>query len=195
MNLTYKLTLAILPLLFLSCKRDSDPGGCKNSNAIVRVHDFNPAYYSRIMIYKDADSVRFLKNGNDTVVFYAGPIRNIDEIIPAQSGCGKENFKAVMQILNSPTEDTLLLFYSMMLNYNFDYDQFAISFSETDFSQFPQYIVNCDTGTSSITVLGKSYCVGKMGVDQPGYPIILYAKDIGIIKISVNNNVYELIPK
>ncbi len=198
-NYTSLTALSLFLFSFLiiihSCKRDDNTGGCKNPSAIVRIHDFNPAYYSHIMVYKHADSVRFLKNGLDTVVFVAGPIQNLDEIIPAQNGCGKESFKAVKQILISPSDDSIELIYSMMLNYNFDYDQFSIRFDNEDLSQFPQYIVNCDPGSSSITVLGKTYCVGKLGIDQTGKTIIYYAKDYGIVKVSKDNYMLELIPK
>ena len=48
--------------------------------------------------------------------------------------------------------------------------------------------------TATITILGKSYCVRKMGMDGPGLPFIYYSKDFGIIQMSLNKNVYERIP-
>ncbi len=188
MNLSFKLILTLFPIFLCGCFKDK----CKDSNIIVRTHNFNSNYYPHVMIYKDLENIRFLKNSVDTILFFGDKIKVIDAIIPAQNGCGKESFKAVMQSFKNLSGDSLVLYYSVMLNYSLSTDHFTVSFKDTLFNQFAEYIVKCD---STVTVLGKSYCVRRMVADNGhGLPYIYYAKDDGLIKVSLNNDVYERIP-
>ena len=192
MNLSFKLILTLFLFILFGCFKDESKDQCKDSKTIVRTHDFNSDYYPHVMIYKDLENIRFLKNGVDTILFYGDRIRVIDEIVSAQKGCGRESFKAVMQSFKNLTGDSIVLFYSVMLNYSLSIDQFTVSFKDTLFNQFSEYIVKCD---STVTVLGKSYCVRKMLADNGhGLPYIYYAKDYGLIKVYLKNDVYERIP-
>ena len=174
-NTNFKLVLTLFSLILCGCLKDE----CKDSSTIVKTHEFNAAYFPHIMIYEDFDTIGLLKNGVDTILFFGDKIRSLDEMVPAKNGCGKESFKAVKQLFKSLNGDSIVLYYSVMLNYSARMDLFEIIFRDTLFSQFPEYIVNCDSTSSTITVLGKSYCVRKMGMDGPGLPFIYYSKDFG----------------
>lgn len=192
MNLYIKLIFAFIILTQNGCKTSQDE--CSNPNAITRIHDFNLEYYPHIMVYKEYDTIRLLKNSIDTVLFIGDKIRQLEDIIPAKSGCGKESFKIAIQNFKSLTGDSIVLYYSMMLNYSLDIDQFTVEYNETNFNQFPEYIVNCDPSTSTITVLGKSYCALKIPSNGGGLPYIYYSKDYGLIQLAINQDIYERIP-
>lgn len=187
-------TLFIL-LFFAACKLPS-PGGCPNPPETITI-DIDQAYARHVMVYKDYDTIKFLKDNKDTAIFIGGKLQTgyvhgaTTDDCPSLKLCQqmiqtfydtvfKNNFTIKLYIPNIPgiTHADFEIIYNNGL------------FGNTDASEF-----SCDTThnhtSQSITVLGKTYCVTAWSITNV---TIYYADRAGIVKILWLNSIYEKIP-
>ncbi|RZK06782.1 MAG: hypothetical protein EOO46_15035 [Flavobacterium sp.] len=180
---------------FSSCVKDD----C-DENKIVSTHDLDANTYSQIMVYKDLDTVRFLKNGTDTVEFFAGKVNKKYQVDLADGGygCGKEQYQIATQKFKNNANDSFEIQFSKFGFAKKTADKLDVIFNDIYFQVHFESIINCGNHTP---VLGKSYCYEEMfpardsrGKEPRGSEYIYYSKDFGIVKAFVNSNTYERLP-
>ncbi|MGZ5283299.1 MAG: hypothetical protein ACXWEY_13565 [Bacteroidia bacterium] len=181
--------------IFSSCVKDD----C-DQNKIVATNDLEDSTYTHIMVYKDFDTVRFLKNGTDTVLFHAGKVNKKYQIELADGGyaCGKEQYQIATQKFSNNLNDSFEIQFSKFWFAKKTADKLEVIFNNIYFAVHFEAIISCTNNTS---VLEKSYCYEEMfpardsrGKAPSGSEYIYYSKDFGIVKAFVNGNTYERLP-
>ena len=186
-------TLFIL-LFFAACKLPS-PGGCPNPPETITL---NVQGYTKSLIpYKDYDTIRFLKDKNDTVLFIGGKVQTNYVQGATQEDC--PSIKLLQQMFQTFYDSvfknnlTLRLFVPNIQGETST--AFEIIYNNGLFGNTDAMDFFCDTTqhhtAKGITVLGKSYCATEWSITNV---TIFYADYYGIVKIIWLNSVYEKIP-
>src|SRR5688572_1050924 len=144
------ITITFLSI-FSGCVKDD----C-DENKIVATHDLDANTYGQIMVYKDFDTVRFLKNGADTVEFFAGKVDKKYYIEPADGGyeCGKEKYQIATQKFKNNSNDSFEIQFSKFWFGKRRADKLEVLFKRIYFIVVFEDIISCK---STFNVLGKSY--------------------------------------
>ncbi|MFI5221751.1 MAG: hypothetical protein ACHQK8_05460 [Bacteroidia bacterium] len=147
-----------------------------------------------MMVYKDFDTLRFLQNSKDTVLFIGNKIQTSYNSASSHDECAiNEQLQQIIQSFTNKTGDKITLNYYVTPSYEGNICAFEISFNNSTYGPNPAGAVNCfQNNAINITVLGKPYCVTKINGGGNNY---LYFNDTcGIVKIYVNPNIYERLP-
>ena len=189
-HVSYLIILLASTFSLCGCFKEKCP-----STPEMKVYYVDMFYYSGLLLYKDFDTIKFLKNGTDTVLFWGDKVElSLDESSGHQPCPVKELLQNVHQTFTDTAKNKITLSYYVLPSYEGNGNDFEITFNNELFG--PNYagrISDCSQYSENITVLGKSYCANKM------YPFgsadYLYFSDLfGIAKISINKTVYEKIP-
>lgn len=171
-----------------SCKK------CPDTPDKGRTYDVSWLYKPYLMPYKESDTLKFLMNSKDTAVFSCGSISSSYYQSTDSDPCPKlESFQELFQTISSKTVSTVLKihFYVVPLSYS---NKYEITYNSGNFGIYEAGdVVHCRMNREQIGVLGKTYCSSKLDGAHSDY--LYFGDTSGIVKFSINNSIFELIPK
>jgi hypothetical protein len=184
----YLTTSLILILFISSCKKCSDSNG--------NTYNVNQEELPFIIPYNDTSKVRFLKNGTDTLTFASQGLKQtyISQNVP-DDGCShtdklqqfslkmKCNDKEFFEITNNPIHSEP----NATININ------NVIFNNIYLWRNNLRAYDYTTNIDRIDILNTSYdSLTKISLKDTTTYFIFKGK-IGILKIAVNNNIYEIL--
>lgn len=186
--------LAILASIFFACNKD-----CERYNETRNV---NVSDLSAVIPYSDSSTVKFIKNGTDTLIYSSQGLKEIYndtyESNTRSGGCGT-NLKLQQYSLKMKHSDNEFFEITINSNYNGS-DNVTVNINDKDIyeglfgSNYYVYNPPILTGEllNSLKINNTLYTnVNKISFSSKDY--ILAKGKLGIIKISINNESYELI--
>lgn len=183
--------IALLTSIFYACSKD-----CERYNETRNV---NVSNLSIVIPYTDTSTVKFIKNGTDTLIYTSQGLKetytNSYESNTRSGGCGT-NLKLQQYSLKMKHSDNE--FFELTKYVAYDGEYYKININEVNqYDKLYTSILAVDLPLSR-TIL-NSYIINnvvydtifKIELNSNSY--FIFKSKIGILKMSVNNNVYEII--
>jgi hypothetical protein len=196
-NITTTL-MALMMLLAFSCGSPCDEDGTSGTET----KDFNQLDYSRVMPFDGSETLNFLKNGKDTIVYKAHNKEVFyNEVFRGDGDCLIKyrllNHK--MYFIDLQNESKLFIHYYTYSETNAFQDYFIFGINDNSqfgpystFSYFNGYPI------ANIDVLGVQYTVkqhSNVSLDSIYWQSNKNAQSSKrFVRIKHNNNVYEVLP-
>lgn len=178
-------SLIALSSAFISCTQP-----CPNPPPVGYTFDLSPYDKSFCLPYKDFDTLKFLKNNLDTVIFIGNKVAYSYNNSYSQEDCPK-----IVKSQQGNQTFANNLGNTIALNLGVDYSSstdYSITFNQEVFG--PYFPIDMEIPKAdTIYVKGKQYTyVFPMTISTSLDTI--YFNQVGIIKIKYQNNIYEKLP-
>lgn len=180
-----------LQLILNGCSKDR----CPDTPLKGGTYNVNGLYTSCLMPYGDYDTIRFLKNSIDTDIFIGEQIKtSYYHALNAYPCPEQESLQEIQQsFIDKYSKKLTLHFYVLPAN-NDHGSEYEIVYNTSTFGPYRAGEVTwCRLSSDNIYVTGRNYCVSKL--KGTGGDYLYFGDTSGIVKFSINNSIYELLPK
>jgi len=184
-------------LIFNTCKKSSD---CDPNNPPVgQTRDLFPGDKLSLLPYKDFDTIKFIKNNTDTVVFLGGKFETgYNTAFDQDPTCPHADKVQYFKLILTNNLNGIITLYEYILGQPLDYvSQYSITFKDRTYGPKDPNSSNSVIGYRDST---KNYIGGIVYTDVykfngvSTYDNLYYISGIGIIKIIYKNDIYEKLP-
>lgn len=192
---TILFSLVALSCIFTSCNK------CPNPPKQIIINQDTVLFKPYIMPYKNFDTIRCLRNGIDTVLFFGGKYQYGYNNSYTQEDCPQlVKGQWMGQMFSNQSTDSFYLYYYVSSFAEGSSPLFNILFNRETFGYYNAFDM-CFLGDhpDSMYVLNKLYLSPVKMIQNPnGYPPTVTNDTIyyrnGIVRIKYMNTIYEKIP-
>jgi len=193
-----KIYSIILFAFTLSCIQfNACKPNCDSSNPPKgQTRNFSPLDKSILFPYKDFDTIKFIKNNTDTILFFGGQIvTGYNQSLDQDLSCAHADQLQFMQLTFSNTTYGKIGLYESTLSQANDYGtQYSITFKDNTYGSVDADIVASYSDTTHISISGISYKHVYKFNGNTNTNNLFYVPSLGIIKIIYKNDTYERVP-
>lgn len=181
----YSILFSVIVIGFFLCSCKSCPDTPQAGNT------YNLTNNAGLLPYKDFDTIKFLKDNLDTVVFLGSKVNYSYNTAYTHDDCPLvEKLQQGTQMFTSNLGSSFSLLYHILPSYEGHSGQYSISFNNESFGPYDEIDVLYITNKDTLYVVGKPY----IGIQKliSNTDTIYYKAEI--LRIKYQNTVYEKFP-
>ena len=193
-----KIYSIILFALTFSCIQfNACKPNCDSSNPPKgQTRNLGPSDKPVLFTYKDLDTIKFIKNNIDTILFFGDQIvRGYNQALDGDLSCAHADQLQYMQLTFTNKTYGQISLYENTLSQANDYGtQFSITFFNSTYGPADADHVFLFKDTTNILVNGKNYKDVYKFNNSSTTDNLFFVHNIGIIKILYKGDTYEKLP-
>lgn len=177
-------------LLFNTCKKDCDPNNPPTGDTV----DLGQEDKISLFPYKDFDTMKFIKNNTDTVLFLGGKFETgYNTGLTQDPNCPRADKLQYMKLIFTNKLNGAITFYEYRLGQPLDYGtEYSITFNDRTFG--PSNEVYGYRDSTKVSIRGITYTNvfkfnGASTIDN-----LYFVHGFGILKIIYKNDTYDKLP-
>lgn len=184
--------LILTCLQFIACKKDCDPNNPPTGDTV----DLGQEDKISLFPYKDFDTIMFIKNNLDTVIFLGGKIENgYNTALNGDINCPSLDKLQYMQLVFTNNVYGNIKLYENTLPQTNGYNtKYSISFSDRTYGTVDAGSVFLYQDSTQITIKGVAYKKVYKFNNSSTTDNLYFVHNVGVIKIIYKGDTYEKLP-
>lgn len=178
--------------MFDACKPNCDSNNPPKGQTKNIVPDDKPILFP----FKNFDTIKFIKNNTDTIMFFGDQIvTGYNQALDQDLSCAHSDQLQFMQLtFTNNTKDKIDLYENTLPQSNDYVKEFSITFNDVIYGPIEAYSISSNSDTTNISIRGVVYkhvykFNGNSNTDN-----LFYIPSVGIIKVIYKNDTYEKLP-